>query len=81
MSTDCAPDITHEAGVEAIFRGLKGRQPKAYYIQTSGAALIWDKPDGSKVGEKIWDDVADLDAMFALPDETTHRAQDKASNF
>ena len=76
-SIDAAPDITHEAGIAAILKGLGGRSEKGYYIHTSGVALIWDEPDGSKPGTKIWDDVADIDEITSMPEEKTHRQTDK----
>jgi hypothetical protein len=79
---DAAPDITHDAGIAAIIRGLEtpGRQKKPYYIQTSGAALIWDAPDGSKTGERIWDDVVDIEKIISMDGSCTHRATDKVCN-
>lgn len=39
---NCAPDITHDADIKAILKGLSSRAPekKGYYIHTSGATLI-----------------------------------------
>jgi len=71
------PDITHETGIAAVLRGLQSSGEKKYYIHTAGAALIWDKPDGSKAGDKIWDDVEDIGAITSMPLETTHRLTDK----
>ncbi|TVY13526.1 hypothetical protein LARI1_G009128 [Lachnellula arida] len=72
------PDVTHNAGIRAILKGLGGRSNKGYYIHTSGAALIWDKPDGSKPGTRIWDDVADIKTLTSMPEGAYHRAEDKA---
>jgi len=73
---NCAPDITHDASIAAILRGLKSRSERGFYMHTSGAALIWDEPDG-KSSAKIWDDVADIEALTSMPDDTTHRITDK----
>jgi hypothetical protein len=56
---------------------LSGRSEKGYYIHTSGAALIWDKPDGSKPGIKIWDDIVDIKTLTSMPEGSTHMAEDK----
>lgn len=74
---DAGPDITHDAGIAAIIKGLENRSEKGYYIHTSGGALIWDEPDGSKPGTKIWDDVADIDEITSMPEYRTHRQTDK----
>jgi len=42
-----------------------------------GAALIWDEPDGSVAGTKVWDDVDDIEAITSMPDEVTHSITDK----
>ena len=44
-----------------------------------GAALIWDEPDGSVAGTKVWDDVDDIDTITSMPDEVTHSITDKVS--
>ncbi|OCL12012.1 NAD(P)-binding protein [Glonium stellatum] len=74
---NAGPDITHDAGIAAIIKGLENRSEKGYYIHTSGGALIWDEPDGSKPGTKIWDDVADIDEITSMPEYRTHRQTDK----
>ncbi|TVY50752.1 hypothetical protein LCER1_G006222 [Lachnellula cervina] len=74
---NAGPDVTHNAGIRAILKGLGGRIKKGYYIHTSGAALIWDTPDGSKPGTRIWDDVADIETLTSMPEEAYHRAEDK----
>ncbi|TVY89249.1 hypothetical protein LAWI1_G006045 [Lachnellula willkommii] len=58
---------------------ISGRTKKGYYIHTSGAALIWDKPDGSKPGTRIWDDVADIRTLTSMPEGAYHRAEDKVN--
>jgi hypothetical protein len=63
---DTAPDVSNESSIAAILRGLQSSEKKKYYIHTSGAALIWDQPDGSKAGEKIWDDVEDIESSKSL---------------
>jgi nucleoside-diphosphate-sugar epimerase len=75
---NAGPDATHAAAIEVILKALSGREKKAYYIHTSGAASTWDAPDGSKPGEKIWDDVADLAELRALPD-TVHKIEDQTA--
>lgn len=39
---NCAPDITHEADIKAMLKGLSSRAPdnKGYYIHTAGATLV-----------------------------------------
>ena len=72
---DCAPDVPHAAGNAALLTGLSSSSlpssPK-FFIQTSGAARIWDAPDGSTPGQ-VWDDIADIDRF---PTTTTHAASD-----
>ena len=46
-----------------------------------GAALIWDEPDGSVAGTKVWDDVDDIEAITSMPDEVTHSITDKVGEF
>ncbi|KAK0652627.1 hypothetical protein B0T16DRAFT_387858 [Cercophora newfieldiana] len=43
-----------------------------FCIQTSGAARVWDAPDGFTAG-RVWDDIADFDSF---PTSTTHAAHD-----
>jgi len=74
---NAGPDVTHEAGISAILRGLERKRTKGYYIQTSGAALIWAQPDGSKPGTRIWDDVKDIRTITSMPLDRTHRLTDK----
>ncbi|KUI56749.1 hypothetical protein VP1G_04069 [Cytospora mali] len=75
-----APDITHDAGIRAIIRGLKARaasgSPRPYYIQTSGASLIWDEPEGSK-DARWWDDIADVAELSSKEDKHTHAVTDR----
>ena len=73
---DAGPDVTHNAGIRAILKGMSGRSKRGYYIHTSGAALIWDQPDGSKPGTKVWDDVADIKTLTSMPEGTYHMAED-----
>lgn len=80
-STDTAPDVTHEAGISAILRGLERKKTRGYYIQTSGAALIWDEPGGSKLGTRIWDDVKDIEAITSMLLDRAHRSTDKVHHF
>lgn len=73
-----SPDITHDAGINAILKGLKDHAgPKPYYIHTSGASLIWDEPTGSK-DARWWDDIADVKDISAFKGEAhTHAVTDK----
>ncbi|KAJ4388683.1 hypothetical protein N0V93_006142 [Gnomoniopsis smithogilvyi] len=70
-----APDISHNAGIEAILAGLKGHNPKSYYIHTSGASLIWDEPEGLK-DARLWDDIADIGELSSLKEKHTHAVTD-----
>ncbi|KAK1753312.1 hypothetical protein QBC47DRAFT_416003 [Echria macrotheca] len=72
---NCAPDVPNSEGISAILRGLSSSpSPHKFYIQTSGAARVWDAPpNGNTPGAKIWDDISDLDS---LPTNTTHAEQD-----
>ncbi|RDL40065.1 uncharacterized protein BP5553_00044 [Venustampulla echinocandica] len=74
---NCCPDISHEEGISAILRGLASREVKGFYFHTSGAALIWDEPDGSKAGTKVWDDIEDIGVITSLPEDKSHRKTDK----
>ena len=74
---DAGPDVTHKAGIRAILKGVSGRSEKGYYIHTSGASLIWDKPDGSKSGTKVWDDIADIRTLTSMPEGCNHMVEDK----
>lgn len=71
---NAGPDITHDAGISAILRGLSCQPRKSYYIHTSGAASIWDRGDGTS---KVWDDIADISTLTSLPETAHHRVTDK----
>ncbi|CAG8957874.1 hypothetical protein HYFRA_00000214 [Hymenoscyphus fraxineus] len=71
------PDVSFATGISSILKGLKKKKEKGYYIHTSGGALIWDKPDGSKAGEKIWDDIDDIKTLTSMPVTAVHRLEDK----
>lgn len=73
---DCAPDISHEAGISAILTGLSRKSTKGYYIHLSGASLIWDEPSGS-AATKVWDDIVDIETLTSISDRNTHRKTDK----
>ncbi|TVY84156.1 hypothetical protein LSUE1_G001655 [Lachnellula suecica] len=89
---DAGPDVTHGSGIRSILKGLSGRKEKGFYIHTSGAALIFDKSDGSKAGTTVclseglrtywlWragDDVADIKTLVSMPEGSVHMAEDKA---
>lgn len=38
---------------------------------------MWDKPNGSVLNEKIWDDIADLEELSSFPIEAMHRPAEK----
>ncbi|KAM3072093.1 hypothetical protein ACMFMG_008555 [Clarireedia jacksonii] len=69
------PDVRQDAAIAALLRGLSNRTSKPYYIHTSGAALIWDEPNG-KPNPKIWDDVEDIQEMQSLPSSYVHATPD-----
>lgn len=71
--TDCAPDVPYGKGIASILTGLSTSptSPK-FLIHTSGAARIWDAPNGFTPG-RVWDDIADFDS---LPDSATHSETD-----
>ncbi|KAJ8063913.1 hypothetical protein OCU04_007763 [Sclerotinia nivalis] len=73
---NAGPDIKQEVAISAIFAGLAHRSPKTHYIHTSGAALIWDSPDGSQAGTKIWDDLADIKQLKSFPSTKIHVTSD-----
>ncbi|ROV89480.1 hypothetical protein VPNG_10159 [Cytospora leucostoma] len=75
------PDITHGGAIEAALRGLKARSdtgssPTPYYIQTSGASLIWDEPEGNSEA-RWWDDVDDIMELSTKGESHTHAVTDK----
>ena len=71
--TDCAPDVSHTKGIASLLTGLSSStSPPKFYIHTSGAARVWDAPDGSTPG-RVWDDIADFDSF---PTAATHAAED-----
>jgi hypothetical protein len=59
---------------------LRRKKTKGYYLHTSGAALIWDEPDGSIAGERVWDDITDIDTITSMPDHSSHRQEDKVQH-
>ncbi|KAK0750133.1 hypothetical protein B0T18DRAFT_408308 [Schizothecium vesticola] len=74
----CAPDVFQDPGIAALLAGLaKSSSPTTpkFYIHTSGAARIWDPPNGSIPGPRIWDDTLDL-ADFPSSPTTTHATTD-----
>ncbi|KAL0950590.1 hypothetical protein HGRIS_007382 [Hohenbuehelia grisea] len=71
-----APDPTHTAAVDAVKRGLSTRPEKGFYIHTSGAASIWNTPDGSKSTGKIWSDVEHIKDIINLPTASLHVTED-----
>lgn len=79
---NAGPDITHDEGIKAIFRGLKSRtgasavSQKPFYIHTSGASLIWDEPEGVNKA-RWWDDIDDIQELSALEEKHTHAVTDR----
>lgn len=39
--------------------------------------MLWGTPDGSVLGDKIWDDIADLDELRSYPIEAMHSNVEK----
>ncbi|KAK7726434.1 hypothetical protein SLS53_009521 [Cytospora paraplurivora] len=86
---NCAPDITHDSGIGAVLSGLEGGGPtastgqreqgqggrKGFYIHTSGAATFYDEPGGVR-GERVYDDMADMDEILGTAPTKTHMATD-----
>ncbi|KAL1850404.1 hypothetical protein Daus18300_012938 [Diaporthe australafricana] len=79
---NAGPDITHDEGIKAIFRGQKSRtgasaaSQKPFYIHTSGASLIWDEPEGVSEA-RWWDDIDDIQELSALEEKHTHALTDR----
>ncbi|KAK0619563.1 hypothetical protein B0T14DRAFT_537317 [Immersiella caudata] len=69
---NCAPDVPHAKGVASLLVGLSSSSAPKFFIQTSGAARVWDAPDGFNPG-RVWDDITDLDSF---PTSTTHASND-----
>ncbi|KAK0724441.1 hypothetical protein B0H67DRAFT_567978 [Lasiosphaeris hirsuta] len=69
---NCAPDVPYTLGIAALLRGLATSPSPVFYIHTSGAARIWDPPNGDVEG-RTWDDIEDFDA---LPTTATHARTD-----
>jgi nucleoside-diphosphate-sugar epimerase len=63
---------SHEA-IKAILDGLSARSKKGYYIQTSGAFLIAENTGGRAGSGKTWSDIADIDALIAMPPTSFHQ--------
>ncbi|ROW17613.1 hypothetical protein VPNG_00790 [Cytospora leucostoma] len=78
---NCAPDITHDSGIGAVLGGLGGGgqreqgSRRGFYIHTSGAATFYDEPEGVR-GERVHDDVADMDEILGTDPSRTHVATD-----
>ncbi|KAJ4419124.1 hypothetical protein N0V82_005137 [Gnomoniopsis sp. IMI 355080] len=71
---NCAPDITHEADIQAMLKGLSSRAPgnKGYYIHTAGEG----EPTG-EFGGRLWDDLTNIEEINALPSSHTHAKTNK----
>ncbi|KAI9732522.1 MAG: hypothetical protein M1834_003857 [Cirrosporium novae-zelandiae] len=72
-----AADCDHIGAISAIIRGLNKHPENAFFIHTSGVASILDSAAGAFMGEKIWDDVTDIEELTALPGGTIHYESDK----
>ena len=75
--TDCAPDIPYVDSITKILDIFNKAESKQYYIGTSGAASIWSAPDGNTPGDRIWDDIDDIDDIMSLPETGPHSAIDR----
>ncbi|KAB8293336.1 hypothetical protein EYC80_007660 [Monilinia laxa] len=73
---NAGPDYKHDIVISAILAGLANRSPKAYYIHTSGAAKVWDSPDGSQSGTKVWDDLVEIQKLNSFPSTAIHATSD-----
>ncbi|EMR82906.1 putative nucleoside-diphosphate-sugar epimerase protein [Botrytis cinerea BcDW1] len=69
---DAGPDVKQDVAISAILEGLANHSPKAYYIHTSGASLIWDSPGSAPAEPKIFDDVLDIQALKSFPSTALH---------
>ncbi|KAF2733677.1 NAD(P)-binding protein [Polyplosphaeria fusca] len=74
---NCGPDTPFPAQVDKILKTLEECVDKRYYIHTSGAASIWEKLGGNKEGDKVWDDIEDVDTILGFPKEIPHGTIDK----
>jgi nucleoside-diphosphate-sugar epimerase len=63
---------SHEA-IQAILAVMSARSEKGYYIQTSGAFLVAENTGGSAGSGKTWSDIADIDAIVAMPPTSFHQ--------
>jgi nucleoside-diphosphate-sugar epimerase len=61
------------AAIEAALKGLSARSEKGFYIQTSGAFIIGEDTGGKAGSGKIWSDIADIDALVAMPSTRYHQ--------
>jgi hypothetical protein len=73
----------HEPSLCALIAGLLKRSPSSdpsFLIHLSGTGIVADWQDDTYLGEqnpKVWSDVADRDAIDALPDTALHRNTEK----
>lgn len=73
---DCGPDVFYHEAIEAMLQAMASQNKPVFYIGTSGASSIWDRPVGEE-GSKVWDDVADIDEILSLPEDKTHVVTDR----
>jgi hypothetical protein len=74
---DCAPDIPYADSIKKILDILNEAREKQYYIGTSGAASIWSEPNGNTPGDRMWDDVHDIDEILSRPETCAHAVIDR----
>lgn len=78
---NCAPDITHDADIAAMLKGLGSRviHDKGYYIHTAGATLIWEGEPLGILGGRVWDDVEDIEEIKTRAPACPHATTNKVS--
>ncbi|KAH6866268.1 hypothetical protein B0T10DRAFT_524624 [Thelonectria olida] len=65
------------AAIKAVLGGLASRPERGFYVQTSGAFLVGEDVQGERSLEKVWDDVADIERITAMPPGRYHQAADQ----
>lgn len=72
-----AADAGHLASVRTIAQAMAAKTTKTIYIHTSGTSVLGDGLGQSKPAPKVYSDIADIDAINALPESQPHRVVDK----
>lgn len=49
----------------------------SFYIHLGGTAIIAEWDGLGELHPKVWSDVSDIDAIWSVPDEVTHRSTEK----